>query len=527
MTREKILIADDEPYVLDVCKRILEKNYKVKIVRSGLEAIQVIQHEQFDLLLTDIKMPGIDGLETAREVKKINPDIVCITMTGFSTMETAIKALRLGVDEFVIKPFAPEELSLAVERALEKERLRKENIRLRSLLPLFEFNKSLMSTVDTHSLLQQVLEIALQETKADGVALYMVDRRKRLSLLTQEGMSPERSEIIKNNGYVLIKDVTENLVYLVLGQGNNPEFDHILAALRVKSAVAVPLLSKDDLLGVLLMFKETGLFTQSECNFLSVMTGQAAIAYQNARLFEDLQQAYDELKILDHMKSEFINIAAHELRTPLAILLGYASVLEDEAEGVQKQQLGIIVRNSLRLRRLIQDLLNMRYIESGKLELTISPIDISEAVAQIITDMALIAQEKRITLNSKVPQSLPTIQTDHQKFELIIMNLLTNAIKFTPPSGKVRLDGRVNEDMIEISVTDTGIGIPEKEHSKIFERFYQVEDSLIREHEGIGLGLSIVRGMVERCGGEVWVESKVGEGSTFTFTLPLEAPADS
>ncbi len=145
----RILLTDDEPYVLDVCRRILQDDYEVKIVNSGLEAIQVAQHEQFDVLLTDIKMPGIDGLETAQEVKKIQPDIVCITMTAFGTMEMAIKALRLGVDEFVIKPFSPEELTLVIERALEKEQLRQENIRLKSLMPLFEFNKSLMSTVDT------------------------------------------------------------------------------------------------------------------------------------------------------------------------------------------------------------------------------------------------------------------------------------------------------------------------------------------------------------------------------------------
>ena len=161
MILEKILIADDEPYVLDICRRVLEAKYQVKIAHNGLEAIQVAQNERFDLLLTDIKMPGIDGLETAREIKKIDPDIICVTMTGFGTMETAVKALNLGIDEFVVKPFNPEELMLAVERALEKERLRKENIRLKSLLPLFEFNKSLMSTIDPPRLLQQVLDLVL------------------------------------------------------------------------------------------------------------------------------------------------------------------------------------------------------------------------------------------------------------------------------------------------------------------------------------------------------------------------------
>jgi len=519
--QEKILIADDEPYVLDVCKRILEKKYQVKIVHSGLEAIQLVQREPFDLLLTDIKMPGIDGLETAKAVKKINPGIICITMTGFSTMETAIKALRLGIDEFVVKPFAPDELTLAIERALEKERLRQENIRLKSLLPLFEFNKSLMSTVDADLLLRQVLNIAQAETASSGALLYMADAKGKLTLLTHSEMATEYLEKVKANVQSLVVHVEETAEELVIAAGQNAAFDAMLAALGVKSVVAMPLSGKEKLLGVLVVLKAEATFTQSECNFLSVMAGQAAIAYENARLFEDLQLAYDELKTLDHMKSEFINIAAHELRTPLAILLGYASVLEEDAEGAQKEHLRIIVRNAMRLRGLIEDLLNMRYIESGQLRLNISQFDVNDVVNQAISDLAMMARNKNIALRVNLPSNLPPIHSDQQKVELIIMNLLANAIKFTPPGGCVTVSGQANDHELMMAVSDTGIGIPEKEFRRIFERFYQVENSLNREHEGIGLGLSIVKGMLERCGGKIWVESEVGKGSTFTFTLPL------
>ncbi|RME47730.1 MAG: response regulator [Caldilineae bacterium] len=519
--QEKILIADDEPYVLDVCKRILEKKYRVRIVHSGLEAIQLVQQEHFDLLLTDIKMPGIDGLETAKEVKKINPDIICITMTGFSTMETAIKALRLGVDEFVVKPFAPDELSLAIERALEKERLRQENIRLKSLLPLFEFNKSLMSTVDADLLLQQVLHIAQAETGSSSALLYMADAKGRLALLTHSDVPAEYLETVQTHVQSLVAQVEETTTERIVAAGQNPATDAMLAALNVKSVAAIPLPGKEKLLGVLVVLKQRATFTQSECNFLSVMAGQAAIAYENARLFEDLQLAYDELKTLDHMKSEFINIAAHELRTPLAILLGYASVLEEDAEGTQKEHLGIIVRNAMRLRGLIEDLLNMRYIESGQLQLNISDFEVADVVEQAISDLAMMARNKNITLRVDLPPDLPPLHSDRQKLELVVMNLLANAIKFTPPGGKVTVSGHADSHRLTMSVCDTGIGIPKKEFKRIFERFYQVENSLNREHEGIGLGLSIVKGMLERCGGEIEVESEVGKGSTFTFTLPL------
>lgn len=522
MKQEKILIADDEPYVLDVCRRILEKDYQVKIVHSGLEAIQVIQHERFDLLLTDIKMPGIDGLDTAREVKKIIPDIVCITMTGFSTMETAIKALRLGIDEFVIKPFAPEELSLAIERALEKERLRKENIRLKSLLPLFEFNKSLMSTVDTRLQLEQVLALATSETQADAALLYTVNERQDLILFTNINVSPKQLEAFETSKYLAIEQLKTDLLQINIGNLSYPRINSLLADMKMKNIMSVPLTGKEQkLLGALVLFKREKQFSQSELNVLSVMAGQASTAYQNARLIEDLQLAYDKLKTLDHLKSEFINVAAHELRTPLAILLGYATVMEEDVTGDHKTYIDTIIRNAMRLRTLIDDLLNMRHLESGQLALKIIPVDISTLLTQAVADMSVLAKEKDIDINVDLPATTIVLQSDRQQLELVITNLLANAIKFTPRNGNIKVKGRVSNESLTIWVADSGIGIPEQEHTKIFDRFYQVENSLNREHDGIGLGLAIVKGIIERFSGEIQVKSVVGKGSTFIITLPL------
>ena len=143
MAKEKILIVDDEKDVLDLCKRILEtQGYNVKSTHNGYEAIDIAHNEDFDLLLTDIKMPGMSGLEIAQMLKESDPGIICVTMTGFSTMDMAINALKLGIDEFILKPFTPKELIIAVANALEKERLRIENFRLSSLIPLFELNKT-------------------------------------------------------------------------------------------------------------------------------------------------------------------------------------------------------------------------------------------------------------------------------------------------------------------------------------------------------------------------------------------------
>jgi signal transduction histidine kinase len=226
--------------------------------------------------------------------------------------------------------------------------------------------------------------------------------------------------------------------------------------------------------------------------------------------------------MLDHMKSEFINIAAHELRTPLAILIGYASVLEEETEELPHEYVPIINRNAMRLRALIEDMLNLKYLESGMATLAHDDLDLQEVIAEAIQDLSLLTNEKNLTIQVNIPHDFPPIVADRKKFDLIIMNLLHNALKFTPPGGRVTCEAKVKGERVTISVSDTGIGIPQEQLSRIFDRFYQVEDSLTRGHEGMGLGLAIVRGMVEVCGGEIQVESEEGQGTTFTFTLPLD-----
>ncbi len=519
---ERILVADDELYILDVCRRILGRKYDVTVVHSGLEAIQLAQEQQFDLLLTDIKMPGIDGLEAAQEVKKIQPDMMCVTMTGFSTMETAIKALRLGVDEFVIKPFAPEELMLAIDRAFEKERLRRENVRLKSLLPLFEFNKMLMSTTEIDKLLEQVTGLAISEVEADSVVLYLLAESGDFRLHSQRNLTPSQLLVLEEHGLKIAANVQNAPLYADMISAEKDDIRDVLAAMGMNSAISVPIAGQNKLHGMLMLFKSTGAFSQSQQNFLGVMAGQVAIAYENAKLFQDLQQAYDKLKSLDHLKSEFINVAAHELRTPLAILMGYASVAAEDATAEQREYMDAIVRNATRLRGLIDDLLNMRHIESGEVRLEYASVNLKKIIETVIDDVNMLARKKNITIVVEDVTNIPEFLADSRHLELILVNLLSNAIKFTPNGGSIRVYAEVSGTNLRLSVEDTGVGIPSSEFEKIFDRFYQVEDSRNRHHEGIGLGLAIVKGIIERCGGKIWVEkSEVGKGTTFTFTMPM------
>ncbi len=520
MAKEKIIIVDDEPDVLDLCKRVLEtRGYHVTIVHDGHKVIDYAQKEHFDLLLTDIRMPNISGLEVAQIVKKFAPNIICVTMTGFSTMDTAIEALKLGIDEFVLKPFTPDELLTSISKALEKERLRKENFRLRSLIPLFELNKTLMGTVEVDKVLQQLLGIAQRETKADFACLYIFHEGQIVSHFCQDDDLAGQYQVVSRE---VAQYILENSRQMVLSKINGllPQ-QSWLQQLEAQYLIATPLKSKEATLGALILTRTNSNFAVGDTDFLTVLTGQAGIALENARLFTKIQEAYAELKQLDHLKSEFINIAAHELRTPLAILTGYASMLEEDLEGSQHDYMTVISRNAFRLSTIIDDILKLHSLETGIVVLSQESVNLPEAVQEAIGDLSLWIEQKNLTVQVEIPADFPQMTADAPKLHLILINLLDNAVKFTPSGHQITLKAQTKAENALVTITNTGISVPPKELGKIFNRFYQVEKSLTREHGGIGLGLAIVKGMVGVCGGEIYAESIEGESTTFTFTLPL------
>lgn len=528
MPGEKILIAEDEEDVRHICVRILSsQNYQVRAVESGQQAIEEANRAPFDILLTDLKMPRLDGLETTQTIKALQPDIVSIIMTGFGTMETAIRALQLGVDEFLVKPFSPDMLIGAVSKAVEKVRLRRENIRLRALVPLFELNKTFLSTIAEDELLLQVLKTAQRETHADGAVLFLLSEDgQQLTSHIEQNLDVERAL-----GHDLALRLAQISHQVVLPWQHEHENDDLhppcldeLARAGVHAAIVTPLPRQAGQLGALLVAKHApnASFRASDDELLTIFCGQAAIAIENARLFEEIQQAYDDLKELDRLKSEFINIAAHELRTPLAILMGHASLLREELDGSMGERMGVIVRNALRLRQLIDDMLNLRHLESGAVRLHWEPAHLDKVVDIFIRDLEYLAHEKKQRITVSIAEDLGPVMIDYQRLHLVFSNLVSNAIKFTPEGGHIDVRGWMEDGEVRIAIRDDGIGIPACETEKIFERFYQVEDSLTRAHEGIGLGLAIVKGTVELWKGRVWVESQVGEGSTFTFTIPQD-----
>lgn len=244
-----------------------------------------------------------------------------------------------------------------------------------------------------------------------------------------------------------------------------------------------------------------------------------------------LELAYDELKTLDKLKSDFIDIAAHELRTPLVAVKTYIELILKGKLGklnkLQQEKLEIGSKNLMQLTRLIDDMLEISRIEAGKLELRTEYCSISDIIELAVDELRAFVEEKHQTLTVNVPANLPALPCDAAMVTKVFKNLVSNAIEYTHYNGRIAIEVHADKAAIHLYVMDNGIGIPKSEQDKVFDKFHIVDQSLSRSERGVGLGLAIVKGIVEGHGGKIWVESAHGHGSTFHVTLPILAECET
>ena len=263
---------------------------------------------------------------------------------------------------------------------------------------------------------------------------------------------------------------------------------------------------------------------------LKTFATQSALAIQNARLFREIADKSRQLEAASRHKSEFLANMSHELRTPLNAILGFSEVLAErmfgEVNEKQAEYLQDILSSGRHLLSLINDILDLSKVEAGRLELELGRFHLPTALDNALTLVRERATRHGITLTQTVDERVGDIVADERKVKQILLNLLSNAVKFTPEGGRVGLTATAADGVITIAVSDTGIGIAPEDQAAIFEEFRQVGREDARKQEGTGLGLTLAKKFVELHGGRIWVQSQVGQGSTFTFTLPGAAMAN-
>ena len=374
-----VLVVEDEIGIrATLCAILEDAGYKVSGLDKGAEALEMIRNRPFNIVITDIRLPDVDGMEILELAKEIDPDVAVIVITGHASLEAVVEAVNEGAYTYFVKPANEDEIKTTIINALRQQRLSHENRRLvddlqQSNKLLFEANKQLKKTTDA------------------------------------------------------------------------------------KSAVLASM--------------------------------------------------------------------SHELRTPLNVIIGFSELMIDEVPGEineeQRQCLNDVLSSSKHLLSLINEVLDLSKIESGKVELRLSNIVLTKVIESLKSTLMPILAPRKQSLDIEIEEGLPPVYADKAKLRQIFLNLLTNAINFTSDGGKLKIEAIRDGDWCQVSVIDNGTGIKKEDQERIFEPFTHIDVSPQEKREGTGLGLALTKQLVEMSGGKIWVDSEYGKGSQFTFTVPL------
>jgi signal transduction histidine kinase len=484
----RILVVDDDRQIGLICSRALALDeHTVRTATSAAMALQLLQEDHFDLLLTDILMPDMNGLDLVLQAREQDPALGVVVMTSDASYEHMAAALAQGVADFLQKPFRMEQLRLTVNRALQRQRLLHENVRLHTLVHVLEASQRFSASLDPQQIAATIVEAVASTTGVSCVHMFV------------------------REGDELADSGARHVGACLLEPGKH-------AAQTGARVLRVPLNVAGERIGeVMIVVSGDDPLRPDLGPAVEVLASQGAAALHNARLYAALAE-------LDRQKSEFITLASHELRTPLSVILGYSSMLRDKLDGRQYEFIDQVVEAGLRINDIVDDLLNLRQLELGESMLDPRPVSLQQIVRAAGAELRILADTRGVRLRLLCARRPLVLDADGDKLTIALAHLVANAIRFTPEGGEVTIVcGRQKPEQggnLVLAVRDTGIGIPSHQLQRIFDRFYQVAESRNREQGGLGLGLAIARGFIELHGGTIAVQSVLGSGSLFQIILP-------
>lgn len=515
----RVLIVDDDEAMAEMLASICESDGHVShACGSSAEATSYLEGNTVDLLITDIAMAPPDGLELVRSARALQPDLMAIAVTGYWGRYSLPEVLATGALDLIFKPFRVEELRARLAMAAERRRMSVEE-KGRAHRIAVALEKARVLVIDDSPADANALETILADpegglfattharTLDEGIAFLSSDGADIVLLdFDLEGEAGGLS------GMDRIHTAAPGVAVVVLtSHDTDPD-----AAARVLQAGAQDYvvrghLNDHPLQRVLLHAIERQ----------RLMVDSDAMRQQRQQLREEL--VLHELKI----KDEFMSHVSHELRSPLTAIHQFSTILMDGLAGPlvddQKEALRVILRNIYQLESMIEDLLEITRMQNGKLRIDLQSVLVSEVIEDGIDTLRGVAQAKEVALTREIADGLPTAYADPVRTRQVLINLIGNALKFTPTGGVVTVRAGLDEEpgFVRFEVEDTGCGIAAESTARIFERLYQVREPGQAGRKGLGLGLFICRELVDQQSGRIWVRSELGRGSSFFFTLPV------
>ena len=557
--RARVLVADDNADMREYTARLLRPRWDVEAVGDGAAALASIRERPADLVLSDVMMPGVGGFELLQALRAdpSTRDIPMILLSARAGEESRVEGLRAGADDYVTKPFSARELVARVEAHLALKTLRDNAEAERQTLldreqaarreaeekteiveTINRIGQRLAAQTELIPLVQSFTDEATRLAGAQfGAFFYNVvdEQGESYTLYAVSGVPREVFErfplprntalfgpTFRGEGIIRLDDVKQDPRY---GR-NAPHHGMPKGHLPVTSYLAVPVVSRNGEVigGLFLGHERPAMFPERLEPIMAGVAAQLAIAIDNARLLDKEQRARAAAEAASRAKDEFLAVLSHELRTPLNAVYGWARMLRSgEVQGAAvTRALDVIMRNANAQVQLIDDMLDVSRIVTGKMRLDVRPVDLRAVVEAALDVVRPAAEAKDIRLQAVLDPSAFGVTGDPDRLQQVIWNLLINAVKFTPRDGRIQVHLQRVNSHVEIQVSDSGQGIAPDVLPHVFERFQQGDSTSTRRHTGLGLGLALVRHLVELHGGTVEASSAgEGQGATFTVKLPV------
>lgn len=521
---EHILVLDDEPGITLLCSRLLKRaGYEVTAFTEAPPAFEHLRTNAVNLLLVDIRMPDVDGFEVINLAKKLQPDIAVLVMTGFGTVETAIQALRQGVDGLLLKPFEQgAELVEAVKQALLDSERKRDAARIQALRPLFSVTESLLSETRPKQLLELIKNAIQGHLRCSHVGYYQIENGQGFQMLSGSGMTPDPARNKADAQFINELETLDSPLLINLSGPGTKEYRAQLQKRGLGAAMFIPVrrLNVKSLLFAG-RNKDEAPFREADLEMFLILSNQAAVAIENARLYAELREYVKQVEESQQALLQAEKMAAagrlsvsiaHEVNNPLQSVQNCLHLAgRKDLSGEQREEYFELAKSELnRLMSTVQRMLD--FYRPGAVSPT--EVDLHDLLLYVLNLMSKQLEKQGIQVKTDIPDNLPAVIAVGSQVQQVLINLILNSFDAMPEGGELHIQARVAKGGVEVLLQDSGPGIPNDHKSRIFEPFFSTKDG------GTGLGLTVSYNIITAHGGVLELASDNGPGACFRIYLP-------